>query len=363
MSERGPSFAVCVYLLSRAATFVTAGGIAVISKSSIGDVLARWDGGWYLSIVRDGYPSFVPPGSGVAAQSSLAFFPGYPLVVRTLSVPLALSPEFVGCAVSLVAGLAATVALWHLAARLSDEDTADRTVVLFAFLPSAFVMSMVYADALFLFLAACCLIALVDERWVVAGAVAAAAGFVRPTAVALCLACAWGAIVAIRRGRSWRALAAPALAPWGALLYLGYLWIHTGDPLAFFKVESRGWGNRLDIGAANIRAVLRHLGELRLTFFVAMLAIVVGGLSVGLWLLVRWHAPGVVVVYVSVVMGLSGLGSNPVSVPRFLMAAFPLLIPLAGRLSPRATTAVAAASGVLMGTHFFVTGLSHTFPP
>lgn len=362
-SGSGPSFAVYAWLLSRAATLVAAGGIAVVSKSSIGDVLARWDGGWYLSIVRDGYPSFVPSGSGVAAQSSIAFFPGYPLLIRVLSTPFGLSPVFVGCVVSLVAGLVATVGLWQLAVRLRDEGTADKSVVLFAFLPSAFVMSMVYADALFLLLAVCCLIALLDERWVTAGAMAAAAGVVRPTAVALCLACAWGAIVAIRRGRPWRALAAPALAPWGALLYLGYIWIHTGDALAFFKVESRGWGNHLDIGAANIRAVLRHLGESRPTFFVAMLAVVVGGLGIGLWLLIRSHVPGVVVVYVSVVMGLSVLASNPVSVPRFLMAAFPLLIPLAERLSFRRTMAVAAATGVLMATHFFVTGLSPVLPP
>lgn len=352
-----------MYLLSRAATFVTAGGIALISKTSVGDVVARWDGGWYLSIVREGYPSYVPSGVGVAAQSSLAFFPGYPLLVRMLSAPLGLSPVLVGCSVSLVAGLAATVALWHLAVRLSNEATADRTVVLFAFLPSAFVMSMVYADSLFLFLAVVCLIALLDERWVVAGATAATAGLVRPTAIALCVACAWGAIVAIRSGGSWRVIAAPALAPWGALLYLGYVWIHTNDAFAFFEVESRGWGNRLDVGAANIRAVLRHFGETRLTFFIAVLAIVVGGLGVGLWLLVRWHAPGVVVVYVSIVMGLSVLGSNPISIPRFLLAAFPLVIPLAGRLSPRATAAIAAASGVLMGTLFFVTGLSSTLPP
>ena len=359
----GPSFSVYVYLLSRLATLVTAAGIAVISESSIGDVLSHWDGGWYLSIVRDGYPSFVPSGSGVAAQSSIAFFPGFPLLVRALSAPFGLSPVLIGCAVSLVAGLFATVGLWHLAVRLGDEPTAERAVVLFAFMPAAFVMSMVYADALFLAFAIWCLIGLLDERWVAAGASAAIAGLVRPTAVALCFACAWGAVVAIRRGGSRRAMAAPAIAPWGALSYLAYVWLHTGDALAFFKVESRGWGNHLDIGAANIRAVLRHFGETRVTFFVAMLAVVVGGLGVGLWLLVRWHAPGVVVVYVSAVVGLSLLGSNPVSIPRFLLAACPLLIPLAGRLSHRATLGIAAASGVLMGTHFFVTGLSPTLPP
>ena len=56
---------------------MAAAGIAVIA-GRLGSVLARWDGGWYLSIVREGYPSFVPPGAGVAAQSSIAFFPGYP---------------------------------------------------------------------------------------------------------------------------------------------------------------------------------------------------------------------------------------------------------------------------------------------
>ena len=88
----------------------------------------------------------------------------------------------IGCVVSLIAGLFATVGLWHLAARLTDDATADRTVVLFAFMPAAFVMSMVYADALFVCLAVVCLLALLDGRWVAAGVAAAGAGFVRPTA-------------------------------------------------------------------------------------------------------------------------------------------------------------------------------------
>ncbi len=362
-SGSGPAFAAYVYLLSRAATLVAATGIAVVTTSSLGAVLARWDGGWYLSIVRSGYPSFVPAGLGISAQSSIAFFPGYPLLIRALSAPFGLPPVFVGCAISIVAGLAATVGLWQLAVRLSDEGAADRSVVLFAFFPSAFVLSMVYADALFVALSVWCLVALVDRRWLAAGAAAAAAGLVRPTAVALCVACAWGAVVAIRNGGSWRALVAPALAPWGALLYLGYTWVHTGEAFAFFEVESRGWGNHLDVGASNIRAALRHLGEMQLTFFVALVALVVIGMGAGLWLMIRWHAPGVVVAYVAVVIGLSILGSNPVSMPRFLLAAFPLLIPLARRLSYRTTMAIAAMSGVLMATYFFVTGLSPHLPP
>jgi hypothetical protein len=349
--------------MSRVATFVTAAGVAMISASSVGDVLSQWDGGWYLSIVRHGYPSFVPLGVGPAGQSSIAFFPGYPLLIRALSSPAGLSPVLVGVAVSLLAGLAATAGLWHLAVRLSDEDSANRAVVLFAFLPSAFVISMVYADALFLALAVWCLIALLDGRWALAGSSAAMAGLVRPTGVALCIACAWGAFVAIREGGSWRALIAPGLAPWGGLLHLAYLWIHTGEPLAFFHVEARGWGNHFDAGAANIRKAFGHLAEAHLTFFVAELAVLITGVGVGLWLLVHWHAPGSVVAYVAVVLALAFLGSNPVSFPRFLLAAFPLLIPLARRISYRTAMAIAAVSAALMATHFFVTGLSQTFPP
>jgi hypothetical protein len=363
MSERsGPSFAVLAYALSRVATCISAGGIALISTAPLGSVLSRWDGGWYLSIARDGYPSFVPSGTGVAAQSSIAFFPGYPIVIRMLSTPLGLSPVLVGCVVSMIAGLIASVGLWHLAARPSDDAVADRTVVLFAFMPSAFVMSMVYADALFVCLAVLCLLALLDGRWVAAGVAAAAAGLVRPTALALVIACLWAAVAAIRTGGPWRALLGPAIAPWGTLVYLAYSWFHTGEALGFFQVQSRGWGNRIDLGGANIRATLRHLGEARLTFFVAVLALVVGGLGVGFWLLLRWRVPGFVIAYVSVVMGLPILATNPVSIPRFLLAAFPLLIPLAARISPRTFLPVAATSGVLMGTLFVVTGLGTTPP-
>ncbi len=68
-----------------------------------------------------GTPRSCPRAAGVAAQSSIAFFPGYPTRSAALSAPFGLSPVLVGCVRVLVAGLIATVGLWHLAARLSDE--------------------------------------------------------------------------------------------------------------------------------------------------------------------------------------------------------------------------------------------------
>ena len=72
-ARRSPSPSICCLERRR---WSRPPGSPSIARSSIGSVLSRWDGGWYLSIVRDGYPSFVPPGSGsprrAASRSSPA---------------------------------------------------------------------------------------------------------------------------------------------------------------------------------------------------------------------------------------------------------------------------------------------------
>ena len=357
---RGAAF---VFLLSRIAVLIAAAGIVLVAGSSISEVLSRWDGGWYLSIVRDGYPAEIPAGLGVAGQSSVAFFPGYPLLIRAVSEPLGLSTVFVGAAISMLAGLGAILLLWRLAARLTEVETADRTVVLFSFLPSSFVLSMVYADALFLVLVIACLLALLDEKWAAAGIAAAGAGFVRPSGVILVIVCAAAAGIAVVRDHDWGSLVAPVLAPLGVLSYFLYLRTHTGSFFAFVQVEDRGWHNRFDFGAANARAIARNLSEGRLTFFIAILGVVVLGAAVGIWLLVRWRPPAVIVTYVLCVVVLAFLVSRPTSVPRFLLLAFPLLIAVARELPERAVAPVAGASGALMVALFFVTGLSDTLSP
>ena len=47
------------------------------------DVLSSWDGQWYMWIVRDGYPRYVPPGIGLnQPEARAAFFPLFPASVR-----------------------------------------------------------------------------------------------------------------------------------------------------------------------------------------------------------------------------------------------------------------------------------------
>jgi hypothetical protein len=355
--RHGVGLSLVVFAMSRLVTFIVALAIAVVSDRSVTEVLARWDGGWYLAVVEHGYPDTVAGGVGAEAQSTLGFFPGYPLLIQAGSSLTGLSPALVGVVISTLAGAATSVALWLLAERVADTKTADRTVVLFCFFPSAFVLSMVYAEALLLLLVVTCLLALVLERWLIAGVAAGLASLVRPNGLVLTLCCGWAAIQAIRHRRSWMPVVAPLLAPTGTLAFFGYLQMRTGDWLAYVHTQKRGWDQGIDFGVSNVRTVLAVIASRQFGFYVLMLGVCMLGIVAALYFLVRWPLPAPVLVYVLGIVGVALLSSNTTSVPRFLLTAFPVLIPIARGLSDEAYPTVVAASATLMATLFWTTSL------
>ncbi|MDQ4091023.1 MAG: hypothetical protein M3163_12090, partial [Actinomycetota bacterium] len=105
---------------------------------------AQWDSGWYHRIVVQGY-SYV-----VGQQSTVAFFPAYPLAVRAARVVFD-DAYVAGIVVTLLAGagVAALMATW-LRARLSPP-AAWAALLAFLLFPYAFYLyGVVYADALFI---------------------------------------------------------------------------------------------------------------------------------------------------------------------------------------------------------------------
>ncbi len=196
-----------------------------------------WDGWWYVGIAERGY-DFVP-----GRQSSVAFFPAYPLLLRAgrlVGVPSPLG----GFVVTLASGAAATVlfARW-CAERLGRRQAlfALATLVLY---PCAFYLAgTVYAEALFVALVLGAVALLERDRFWAAGLVAAVATATRPIGVALVVGL-WLRALELRRepgrsGRSWGVL----LAPVGVGAYCAYLWVRFGDPLAFVAAEGApGWG-------------------------------------------------------------------------------------------------------------------------
>ena len=128
--------------------------------------LAYWDGAWYLEVARHGYPKALVPAPG---QSDHAFFPLYPLAIRAFHGLTGLSWVTSALAVNLVASGLAMAVIYVLIERLMDAPAALRTVTLLCFFPWAFIFSMAYSEGILLLASAICLLALLDERWVVAG--------------------------------------------------------------------------------------------------------------------------------------------------------------------------------------------------
>lgn len=321
------------YLASRVITTFAVALAAVASGNSLHEVFTVWDGRWYERIANGGYPTSVPQGdfyagTGRQVQSSVAFFPLYPVMVRGLDTILPGGADVAGVVLSFIIGAVATVLVWMVADKVAGRPVADRAAVLFAFSPGAFVLSLVYAEGLLVALAAGCLLALLHRRWVLAGVLAALATATRPNATAVALACAWAAGVAIWKHREWRAVVAPALAPVGMLSFFVFLWWHTGETLIWFRVQYQGWGERIDFGLQNAKLIPDfvthpfHNPNKAVLILSMLLAVVLMGV------LVRAKLPGVLNVYALGGLGLV-LASHINARPRFIFVAFPLVIALA----------------------------------
>jgi hypothetical protein len=112
------------------------------------DLPARWDTGWYLGIVIDGY-TWTPADRG--RQQNIAFFPAMPMAVRYLSDVLGHQPLWTAVGLSLVCFYGALVYLLRLARdHLGDEGAAVTSVALLASYPFALFFSAAYTESLFL---------------------------------------------------------------------------------------------------------------------------------------------------------------------------------------------------------------------
>ena len=111
----------------------------------------RWDSGWYVRIIRDGYAyADCRAPATPCAQASIAFMPVYPFSVRGLmglglSLPLA---SFV------LTHLALLLALWGLLVLSkqlgADQQVSTRAAVAMLAFPSSIFLSAGYAEVVFL---------------------------------------------------------------------------------------------------------------------------------------------------------------------------------------------------------------------
>ncbi|GAA4678959.1 mannosyltransferase family protein [Frondihabitans cladoniiphilus] len=224
--------------------------------------LNSWDSEFYLRIARQGYPVPLPvDGEGHVLGGAWAFLPVFPWLTRGLATLTGAPLADAAVIVALLAGGAATVALFHLVREVrrrtpgavAATSTALWTTALFCFGPLAFLLQVGYAEGLSLFFVFAGLLAVLRRHYLLVLAFGVAAAFTRPGG-ALALAVALGVHLIVRLVRAHRGeeggmpartLAAALVAGLGTAA-AGLAWSPivgalTGVPDAYLQTEMAWW--------------------------------------------------------------------------------------------------------------------------
>lgn len=246
------------------------------SSSEAGNLLARWDAGWYLGIAEEGYNYW----GNANHQTNVAFFPAYPMTVRAVASLIGArwgSPDDArdtfeafnerrhvrmlqaGWLVSITALVIGLAYLFRLARELTGSDeAAGHAIALTVTYPFAFFFGAVYTEAFFL---ACALAAFYHFRhrqWAWAALAGLLAGLARPN----------GCLISVPLGfmalQHWRAdgfrlptlaaaLAAASCAGLGMLAFTWWLHAFTGEWFVWMKAHG-AWGRQF----AGLHVLLAH---------------------------------------------------------------------------------------------------------
>ena len=263
------------------------------------DIWGRWDTGWYMTLVREGYTVH---GNLAQQQSNVTFFPLYPYLVRLLLWPIPHQWQsdgvilLVGVILSNLFLLGGLLLLYLLTLELTHKtDVAQRTVLYLLLFPSAFFLSCFYTDVAFLFLSVAALYAAQRRAWAWAALAAALLGITRPLGVLIAPVLVWlymssveWRIDKIRANFLWL-----LLTPLPFLLYLVWIGQATGDFLApvsaqqaFFRGFAWPWTTLLAPTKANF--LMTPLEQSSVVLFLAVAVIACWRLpsaAYGLWVM------------------------------------------------------------------------------
>ncbi len=295
---------------------------------------AHWDGVWYSEIAAEGY--------GGHAPASTAFFPLYPLLMRSFAElfggPLSLGAlSMWGVLISLLALPFAFYFVYRIAEDGWSTRVAKVTVLTLAFFPTTFFFNAAYTESLFLALSAASLwAARVRKDLLLACALAAFASATRSVGVFLVvpLFYEWLKEGAGKTYRWWRGTACLALASSGLLLYAGYLWSRFGNPFLFYSMQEGYWNRTLTDPFTTLRQLASHFGTTHNLYDLMFLGLALTLLLVGLRTLpLDLNAYAFLLVLPS---AFYGTPQGPlIGLPRYMLVAFPMFITLGSLLKGR----------------------------
>jgi len=206
-----------------------------------------FDGVHYLRIAQDGYK---------ASAYSSAFFPVFPLLIRFFSNFLPKNPFldtrifvdpvffYSGIVLANLFFLAALYFLYKLFRLDYDSKTSWLSILFLLLFPTSFYFGSIYTESLFLLLATLVLYESRRRNFLLAGIFCAVASATRAVGIFLALVILielYSAIgqkeISIKGRKFFSSLFGLLISPVGLLMYMFYLWREFDDPLYFASVQ------------------------------------------------------------------------------------------------------------------------------
>jgi len=191
-------------------------------------ILKTWDTAHYVYLSENGYAD---------ALGTAAFFPLWPIVIRTLT-PVVGSTLCTGYLLANLLSVLGWTLFFRLAADMVGERSAEVCLVLALAFPGALFFCFPYSESLFLFIAVAVFSLVARDKLALAAAVSIFAPMTRAVGVFLVIPLAWRAISDWKNGIRpfWHLVF--AIAPTVGLgLTLLIMWTETGDPLIGFEAQ------------------------------------------------------------------------------------------------------------------------------
>jgi Gpi18-like mannosyltransferase len=290
------------------------------SRTLLLAVWGRWDAVHYIDIAMSGYHGW-----------DMAFFPLYPLLIGGLGMLIG-NHLVAGLIISNVAFFFGLLFLYKLVEHEFDRTVARRAIFYISIFPTAVFFSAVYTESLFFMLTVASFYYMREHRWWLAGVIGLFAAMTRVEGMLLIVPFAIEWFIAYRKDlrKGFLHLLPIVLIPIGVGLYMGYLWVLNGDPLAFSHVQVH-WNRHL---AAPWTSVINAVHKIRHAHNPQVIAnqteeLVFTALMIGVLLLGWRKLKPSYIAYMALSILVPMSTSSLMSMPRFALVLFPMFAILA----------------------------------
>lgn len=211
-------------------------------KGSFIGTMCKWDCKWYLTIINNGYDDVVRTTPKLwRGLANWAFFPLYPVIIAFLKFFIPINPVIIGITLNQIFVFFAAIFLYKLL-RLNFNDLNSRFgVTLLIFSPFSIYFTSLYTESLFLLLSVSGFYFLRTNSFFTSSVLGGLLSATRPVGIMFLIPIF---ISFLRKRINLNSLVILGfISSLGLLLFMLFLYIKTGDALAFQHIQ-KGWGRR-----------------------------------------------------------------------------------------------------------------------